>query len=111
MAILAYLKPFGKLFESQPSKLFKTSLTSRCFWCFISFTNRAQWVIQEVFLGGDSTNRWSSTHKKQLGICIEYKYISEFMLWLPQGKFVKKKKKKIPSLAALQVAKYMITVK
>ena len=44
--------------------------------------------------------------KKQLGICIEYKYISELMLWLHQGKFVNETWVKIPSLAAPEVAKY-----
>ena len=29
-----------------------------------------------------------STHRKQLGICIKYTYISEFMFWLHQAKFV-----------------------
>ena len=38
-------------------------------------------------------------------------YISEFILWLHQGKFANIKWEKIPSLAALQVAKYMRTVK
>ena len=54
---------------------------------------------------------WSSTHKKQLGICIKYTYITELMIWLHQSKFVNIKWVKIPSLAALQVAKYMKTVK
>ena len=49
---------------------------------------------------------WSGTHKKQLGICIEYTYISEFMLWLHWGKFVNIKWIKIPSLAA-QGSKYI----
>ena len=48
---------------------------------------------------------WLSTHKKQLRICIEYRYICEFMVWLYRGNFVKIKWVKIPSLAALQVAK------
>ena len=39
------------------------------------------------------------SHKKQLGICIEYSYISELMLWLYRGKFVNIKLVKIPSLA------------
>ena len=54
---------------------------------------------------------WLTTYKKQLGICIEYSYISEFMLWLHQGKFVKVKWVKIPRLATLQVAKYIEKVK
>ena len=41
-------------------------------------------VIQKVLGGGSSTKKCdhdrSSTHKKQLGICIEYTYISELML-------------------------------
>ena len=49
---------------------------------------------------------WSSTHKKQLGVCTEYIYISEFMLWLHRGEFVNIKWVKISSLAVLQVAKY-----
>ena len=49
--------------------------------------------------------------KKQLGICIEYTYISELMLWLHWGKFVIVKWVKTPSLAVLQVDKYMRTKK
>ena len=47
----------------------------------------------------------------QLGICIEYTYISELMLWLHWGKSVNVKCIKIQSLAAVEVAKYMKTVK
>ena len=53
---------------------------------------------------------WSSTHKKQLGICIEYTCISDLRLWLHRGKFGNVKWVRIPSLAAVQVAKYMKTV-
>ena len=70
-----------------------------------------QGVINKFFYEEVRSRLWSSTHKKQLGICIEYTYISELMLWLHQGKFVNIKWVKIPSLAALQVAKYMRTVK
>ena len=41
----------------------------------------------------------------QLGICTAYTFIKEFILWLHQGKFVKVKQVKIPSLAPLQVYK------
>ena len=68
-------------------------------------------VIQKVLGGSSSTKKCdhdrSSTHKKQLGICIEYTYISELMLWLHQDKSVNVKLVKISHLAALQVAKYM----
>ena len=55
----------------------------------------SQEVIQKIVLGSGSTKKCdhdcdqSSTHENSiLGICIEYKYISEFMLWLHRGKFV-----------------------
>ena len=48
---------------------------------------------------------WSSV------ICVEYTYISEFILWLPQGRLAKRKWVKIPSLAPLQVSNYIKTVK
>ena len=38
-------------------------------------------------------------------------YVSELMLWLHWGKFVNVKWVNLPSLAALEVAKYMRTVK
>ena len=73
----------------------------------------------EIFLPGrgrgGSTEKcdhdWSSTHKRQLGICIEYTYISELRVWVHRGKFSNLKLVKIPSLATLQVAEYMRTVK
>ena len=46
---------------------------------------------------------------KQLGIWIEFTYISDLMLWVHCGKFVNAKWVKIPSSTALQVAKYMRT--
>ena len=49
--------------------------------------------------------------QKQLGICTEYIYISEFMLWLHRGKFVNIEWAKIPCLATLRVAKYLKIVK
>ena len=69
-----------------------------------------QGVIQKIFLSGGSTKKCDHVCH-QLGICIEYTYISEFILWLHQGKFVKVKWVKIPSLAPLQVSKYIKTVK
>ena len=61
---------------------------------------------KKFFLGGggggglyeevQSRDLWSSTHKKQLGICIEYTYISELMVCLHQGKFVNLQWVKIP---------------
>ena len=48
----------------------------------------------------------SSTCKKQLAICIEYRYISKFILWVHRCMFVNAKWVKILSLAALQVPKY-----
>ena len=62
-----------------------------------------QWYYEDVW-----SRLWSSTHKKQLRIFIEYAYI--LMLRLHQGNFVNVKWVKIPSLAALQVAKYLRTV-
>ena len=41
-----------------------------------------QGVRQNIFLGGGSAN------KKQLKICVEYTFISEFMLRLHRGNFV-----------------------
>ena len=46
---------------------------------------------------GNTKNRGGGTKKcgdhicDHLGICIEYTYISEFILWLHQGEFVKVK--------------------
>ena len=61
-------------------------------------------VIQTFlfFLGGGVAVRrsvitswlWSRTHKNQLGICIEYTYISESMLCLHRGKSERKVNKK-----------------
>ena len=65
-----------------------------------------QGVIQKIFLSGGSTKKCDHVCH-QLGICIEYTYISEFILWLHQGKFVKVKWVKIPLLAPLQVFKYV----
>ena len=70
----------------------------------------------EIFFGwryyGEVRSRlWSSTYKKQLGICIEYTYFSQFILWLHRGNFVNLNEQKTPSLAALQVAQYIKTVK
>ena len=73
-------------------------------------TKTHQGVMQEIFLGGGSTKKCEHVCD-QLRICIEYTYISEFILWLHQGKFVKVKWVKIPSLAPLQVSKYIKTVK
>ena len=67
-----------------------------------SKTKSHQGVIQKTFLGGGHVC-------DQLGICIEYTYISEFILH--QGKFVKVKWVKIPSLGPLEVSKYIKTVK
>ena len=64
-----------------------------------------------ILRAGSVITTGSNTHKKQLRICIEYTYISEFMLWLHRGKFVNVKQVKIPSLGALQVATYLKTVK
>ena len=69
-----------------------------------------QWVIQKIFLVGVSTKKCDHIYD-QLRICIEYTYISEFILWLHQGKFVKVKWVKIPSLAPLQVSNYIKTLK
>ena len=68
-----------------------------------------QRVIQKYFLSGGSMKKCDHVCH-QLGICIEYTYISEFILWLHQGKFVKVKWVKIPSLAPLksQVSKYIM---
>ena len=65
-----------------------------------------QGVRQKMFLGSGG-----STHKKQQKICIEYAFISEFMLRIYRGNFVNVKEVKIPSLAVLQVAKYIKTAK
>ena len=74
------------------------------FWSFVkSSSPDNQGVIQNIFLGS------GSTHKKQVKICIEYTFISEFRLH--RGNFVNVKWVKIPSLAALQVAKYIKTIK
>ena len=75
-----------------------------------SNTKTHQGVIQKPFLGASSTKKCDDVCD-QLGICIEYTYINEFILWLHQGKFVKVKWKKIPVLAPLQVSKYIKTVK
>ena len=50
-------------------------------------------VIQKIFLVSGSTKKCDHDYdralkKKHLGICIEYTYISELMLWLRRGKFV-----------------------
>ena len=46
----------------------------------------------EIFLGGVSTKKCDhdcdQALKKQLGICVEYTYVSEVMLGLHQSKFV-----------------------
>ena len=68
-----------------------------------------QGVIQKKFLGGGSTKKCDHICG-QLGICIEYTYSSEFILWLHQGKCVKVKLVKIPSLAPLQVSKYICKI-
>ena len=65
----------------------------------------------QQYYGEVRSRLWSSNYKKQLGICLEYTYISEFMLWLLLGKFVNIKWVKAPSLAALYIAKYIKTVK
>ena len=49
--------------------------------------------------------------KSSIGSVKNYTYISKFMLWLHWGKFDNIKWVKIPSLAALQAAKYIKTVK
>ena len=49
--------------------------------------------------------------KRQLGICIDYKDIREFMLWLHWGKFVNVKCVKISCSAALPAVKYIKSVK
>ena len=87
----------------------------RFWWNFSRWKLYMRWGNTEIFLGGGSMEKcnhnWSSTHKKQLGICIVYTYISELMLLLHQGKFVNIKWVKILSLAALEVDKYVRTVK
>ena len=75
-----------------------------------SKTKTHQGLIQKTFLGAGNTKRCDHVCD-QLEICIGYTYISEFILWLHQGKFVKVKWVKIPSLAPLQVSKYIKTVK
>ena len=50
-------------------------------------------VIQKIFLRGDITKKCNhdcdqAFIKKYLGVCIEYTYISESMLWLHRGEFV-----------------------
>ena len=67
-----------------------------------------QGVIHKTFLGGGRTKKCDHVCD-QLGICIEYPYISEFILH--QGKFVRVKCVKIPGLAPLEVSKYIKTVK
>ena len=62
-----------------------------------------QGVRQNIFLGGGSAN------KKQLKICVEYTFISEFMLRLHRGNFVKMNKNTM--FRALQVARYIKSVK
>ena len=65
-----------------------------------------------MFLGGGSTKKCDQDCDQALikssWVSV---YISELMLWLHQGKFVNIKWVKTTSLAALQVAKYMRTVK
>ena len=73
-------------------------------------------VIQKIFLRGDITEKCNhdcdqAFIKKYLGVCIEYTYISESMLWLHRGEFVNIEWVKIPRSAALKVTKYMRTVK
>ena len=75
-----------------------------------SKTKTHQGLMQKTFLGAGSTKKCDHVCD-QLGICIEYTYISEFILWLHQGKFVKVKWVKIPSLATPQDSKYIKTVK
>ena len=52
--IFAFLKPLENLLKPSSRKiiktLFKTSLTSGCFLCFISFTNRAFCLTRRKFL-------------------------------------------------------------
>ena len=68
------------------------------------------------FLGGGSSSTKKCDHGcdqvliKSSWRCV-YPYISELMLCLHQGKIMNVKWVKIRSLAALQVAKYMRTVK
>ena len=51
-----------------------------------------QGLIQKLLGGSSSSKKYNHDRdqaliKKQLGICIEYTYISELMLWLHQSKF------------------------
>ena len=55
-----------------------------------SKTKTHQGVIQKTFLGAVSTKKCDNVCD-QLGIYIEYTYISELVLWLQQIKFVKVK--------------------
>ena len=52
-----------------------------------------QGVMQKKLFGWQKykevwSQLWSPTHKKQLGVFIEYTHISELMHWIHQGKFV-----------------------
>ena len=67
-------------------------------------------VLQENILGSGSTKECDHDCD-QLGLCIEYTYISEFILWLHRGKILKVEWVQIPNLALLQVSKYIKTVK
>ena len=71
-----------------------------------SKTKTHQGVIQKKFFGSGSTKKCDHVCD-QLGICIECTYISESILLLHQGKFVKVKWVKVPRLAPLQVSKYI----
>ena len=69
----------------------------------------------EIFLGGSSTMKCDhdcdqALIKSSWG-SVSSIYISELMFCLHQDKFLNVKQVKIPSLAALRVAKYMRTVK
>ena len=64
------------------------------------------------FLGcGGNAKKWD--HNCDLALIkrswgsVLYTYISELMLWLHRGKFMKVKRVKIPNSAAFQVANYI----
>ena len=97
-------------FTLKKKKLYGNSIT-----VLIKNRIRIQGVIQKFFLGSISTKKWD--HNCDQGLIKSswrsagYTCSSEFMLRLHRGKFVNVKWGKTTILAALQVAKYIKTVK
>ena len=80
-ANLAILKPFRKFFKANPKTLFKTVLISGCFWCFISFTNRAFCIKRRKFpKSGRSFDPWGLEYFQEVKTSLQI-FISLILCW------------------------------